>query len=144
MPKTPVRTGLLSPGLAILRTPPLGRIGRTTERNQDVAARRTVDLHPDRAVVDVEERTVGAEGVQSQVVLRQRLDDLVDVGLALVETLGPGPEVLYDALDGTSPRLQQVRQVVGGRRQRGNRAGDRIAILGQPGDELLQLVDRRV
>src|SRR6185436_2541555 len=100
MPKTPVRTGLLSPGLAFLRAPPLGRIGRTAERNQDVAARRPVDLHPDRAVIDVEERSVCAECVEPQVVLRQRFDDLVDVALALVEPLRQGPQVLDDTLDG--------------------------------------------
>ena len=37
--------------------------------------------------------------------------------------------------------LQQLRQVVGRRRQRRDGARDRITVLRQPGDELLQLVD---
>ena len=85
----PVRSGLPSSGLAILRTPPLRRVRRATERNQDVAAGRAVDLYPDRAVVDVEERPICAKGVEPQVVLGERLDDLVDIGLALVRSAAP-------------------------------------------------------
>ena len=72
-------------GLAIVGTPPLRRVRRSAERNEDVAAGRAVDLHPDRAVVDVEERSVRAERVEPQVVLGERFDDLVDVALALVD-----------------------------------------------------------
>src|SRR3954469_21492523 len=98
MPKMPVRKGSPPSGLAILGAPPLGRIWWTAERDQQVTAGGPVDLHPDRAVVDVEERAVRPEGVEPQVVLRQWLDDLVDVCLALVHPLGERPEVLDHAL----------------------------------------------
>ena len=57
---------------------------------QDVAAGRAVDLDRHRAVVDVEERPVGAQRVEPQVVLGQLLDDVVDVGLAVVHPLASG------------------------------------------------------
>ena len=40
--------------------------------------------------------------------------------------------------------LQQSRQIVRGRRQRRDGARDRVAVLGQAGDQLLQLVDAGV
>src|SRR3954471_8859478 len=144
MPKMPVRMGFPPSGLAILRTPTLRRIRWATERNEDVAARRTVDLHPDGAVVDVEERPVRAKCVEPQVILGERFDDLVDVALALVEALRERPHVLDDALDGTAALLQQRRQVIGGRRQRRDGACDGVAILREPGDQLLQLIDAGV
>src|SRR5262245_42778951 len=98
MPKIPVRSGLLSSDLAILRTPPLRRVRRATERDQDVASGRAVDLHPDRAIVDVEERPVCAKSVEPQVVLGERLDDLVDIALALVRPLSQRPDSLDHAL----------------------------------------------
>src|SRR5262245_55414799 len=98
MPKIPVRSGLLSPGLAILRTPPLRRVRRATERNQDVASGRAVDLQPDRAIVDVEKRPICAKGVEPQVVFGERLDDLVDIALSLVRALSQRPDILDHAL----------------------------------------------
>src|ERR1700712_1524229 len=98
MPNMPVRSGFPSPGLAILRTPALRRIGWTTERNEDVATRGTVDLYPNGAVVDVEERPVGPKCVEPQVVLGERLDDLVDVTLALVHPLSKRAQGLDHAL----------------------------------------------
>src|SRR6476469_8678896 len=144
MPKMPVRMGFPPSGLAILRTPPLRRIGRATEWEEDVAAGGAVDLYPDRAVVDVEERPIGAKRVEPQIVLGKRLDHLVDVALALVHPLREGAHVLDDALHGAAGLLQQVGQIVRRRGERWDGTGDRVAILRQASDQLLELIDAGV
>src|ERR1700748_1323281 len=85
-PKMPVRNGSRS-CFALLDkgAPPLVGIHLTTERQQDVATGRTVDLDRHRAEVDVEERPVGAERGEPQVVLAQLLDVVGDLGFAVVQ-----------------------------------------------------------
>src|SRR6185437_2967926 len=120
MPKIPVRSGLLSSDLAILRTPPLRRVRRTTERDQDVASGRAVDLYPDRAIVDVEERPICAKSVESQVVLgrRQRRDGACDrvaalrePGDQLLQLIDAGVELRTLLVDRTEHRVQVVDDV---------------------------------
>src|ERR1700730_17835487 len=110
-PKTPVRIGSRS-RLGVFGSspvfgttplfgkgaPPLAGIYLATKRQQDVAAGRAVDLDRDRAEVDVEERPVGAERRQPQVVLAQLLDVVVHLGLAVVQLGGQRPGVFQDAL----------------------------------------------
>ncbi len=82
--------------------------------------------------------------VEPQVVFGQRLDDLVDIALAFVEPLRKRAGVLDHALQRPAGLLQHVGEVVLGRRQRRDRAGDRVAALSEPGHQLLQLVDAGV
>src|ERR1700733_12415097 len=88
-PKMPVRSGSRSRlGLLDKSAPPLAGIHLATKRYQDVAAGRAVDLERDGAKIDVEERSVGAQGGQPQIVLAQLLDVVVDLGLAVVQLGG--------------------------------------------------------
>src|ERR1700741_2206138 len=77
-PKMPVRIGSRS-RFALLdkSAPPLAGIDRAAERQQDVTAGRSVDLDRHGAEVDVEERSVGPERGQTQVVLAELLDVVV-------------------------------------------------------------------
>src|SRR5260370_34950461 len=115
-----------------------------TERNQDVTAGGAVDLYPDRAVVDIEERAIRAKGVEPQVVFGQRLDDLVDVALALVKPLRQRTDILDHALQRPARPLEHVGEVALGRRKRWDRARDRVTAPREPGDPLLQLIDAAV
>src|ERR1700758_5802556 len=80
-PKMPVRSGsrsrcglrgtsplLDAPRLFDKGAPPLAGIHLAAERQQDVAAGRSIDLDRHGAEVDVEERPVGAERGQPQVI----------------------------------------------------------------------------
>src|ERR1700761_7390272 len=118
-PKMPVRNGSRS-CFALLDkgAPPLAGIHLATERKQDVAAGRTVDLDRHRAEVDVEERAVGAERRKPQVVLAELLDVVVHLGLAVVQLGGQRAGVLQDALQRPARILQQLSQIRRCRRQR--------------------------
>src|SRR6185437_11208019 len=105
-----------------------------TERQQDVATGRAVDLDRHGAEVDVEERAVGTEGGQPQIVLAELLDVVVHLGLAVVQFGGQRAGVLQDALERTSRVHRQLPQTRRGRRQRWDGTGEVVLVLGQPGD----------
>src|ERR1700751_211537 len=111
-PKMPVRSESRS-RLALLdkSAPPLAGIHLATKRQQDVAAGRSDDLDRYGAEVDVEERSVGAERGQPQVVLAQLLDVVVHLRLTVVQLGGERTGIFQDALQRPARILQQLRQI---------------------------------
>src|SRR5258707_2756334 len=108
-PMTPVRSGSRSRLLLGKSAPPMAGVHLAAQRQQDVAAGRSVDLDRHRAEVDVEERTVRTERGQAQVVLAQLLDVVIDLGLAVVQLGGQRPEGFQDALQLPARIAQQLR-----------------------------------
>src|SRR6185312_11564509 len=104
-PKMPVRSGSRSRRCVLgasplfgKSAPPLAGIHLAAQRQQDVATGGAVDLDRHGTEIDVEERPVGAEGGQPEIVLAQLLDVVVHLGLAVVYLGGQWTRVLQDAL----------------------------------------------
>src|ERR1700677_4170523 len=96
-PKIPVRSGSRSRRWVLLvdkSAPAFARIHLATEREDDVASGRAVDLQRHRAEVDVEVRTVSAQRRQPEVVLAELLDVVVHLGQPIDELAGERAQVL--------------------------------------------------
>src|SRR5215813_277993 len=102
-PKMPVRSGSLvfrrRSALLGKSAPPLTGLRLAAHGNQDVAACRPVDLDRHRAKVDVEERAIGTERGQPQVILAELLNVVVHFGFPIVDLGGDRAGVLNDALE---------------------------------------------
>src|ERR1700761_9112439 len=100
-PKIPVRSGSRSRRWVLLvdkSAPAFARVDLATQRKEDVASSRAVDLQRHRAEVDVEVRTIGAERRQPQVVLAELLDVVVDLWQSIVHFVGDRAKILQGAL----------------------------------------------